>query len=59
VRVVCGRGATIASLVPNSAFNNVDFPALGRPRIATNPALCFTFGCFHNSYLIYAKVVRG
>src|SRR5512141_1756952 len=58
VRVVCGRGATIASLVPNRAFNSVDFPALGRPRIATNPALCFIFGCFRDSYLIYAQIVR-
>src|SRR5512135_3377674 len=57
VRVVCGRGATIASLVPSSAFNSVDFPALGRPRIATNPALCFTFGCLHYPHLIHAKVV--
>src|SRR5579862_6322644 len=57
VRVVCGRGATMASLVPISAFSSVDFPALGRPRIATNPALCFIFGCFRDSYLIYAQIV--
>ena len=38
VRVVCGFEATMASLVPSSAFSRVDLPALGRPRMATNPA---------------------
>src|ERR1700693_848773 len=37
VRVVCGFSETIASLPPTKAFNSVDFPALGRPRIETKP----------------------
>src|SRR5436853_2486659 len=37
VRVVCGLSATIAIFDPTSAFNSVDLPALGRPRIDTNP----------------------
>src|ERR1039457_7116240 len=38
-RVVCGRGETIATLRPTSVFTSVDFPALGRPTMATNPDL--------------------
>ena len=30
-------GATIAILAPTSAFSSVDLPALGRPRMETNP----------------------
>src|ERR1041385_2236681 len=37
LRVVCGLGLTIASFSPTSAFNRVDFPALGRPRMHTKP----------------------
>src|SRR5277367_1086394 len=37
VRVVCGLLATIAILAPMSWFSSVDLPALGRPRIETNP----------------------
>src|SRR5579862_999632 len=37
VRVVCGLSATMAIFAPTSAFNSVDLPALGRPRIETKP----------------------
>src|SRR5215469_2222608 len=36
-RVVCGLRVTIASFSPTSAFSKVDFPALGRPMMETNP----------------------
>src|SRR5215467_13722623 len=39
LRVVCGFDVTIATFCPTSRFSSVDFPALGRPTIATNPAL--------------------
>src|ERR1700730_3260677 len=38
-RVVCGFEVTIAIFCPTSRFTNVDFPAFGRPTIATKPAL--------------------
>src|SRR5690348_17446429 len=37
LRVVCGLRVTMASLAPTSAFSRVDLPALGRPRMVTNP----------------------
>src|ERR1700690_1559547 len=37
LRVVWGFGEIIASFSPTSAFNSVLLPALGRPRIQTNP----------------------
>src|SRR6185437_514897 len=37
VRVVCGLAVTIATFSPTSALINVDFPALGRPIMETNP----------------------
>ena len=37
VRVVCGFGLTIASLLPTRAFNSVDLPTLGRPTRTTKP----------------------
>src|SRR5437016_7665797 len=37
LRVVCGLAETIATFSPTSAFNSVDFPALGRPRMLTKP----------------------
>src|SRR5580704_12405820 len=37
VRVVCGLSETIASFPPIKAFNNVDLPAFGRPRMETKP----------------------
>src|SRR5258705_11356851 len=46
-RVVCGFDVTMAIFCPTSRFTKVDFPAFGRPTIATNPDLCaapvFTF----------------
>src|SRR5690606_38005826 len=36
-RVVCGRLLVIATLVPTSAFINVDLPTLGRPMKQANP----------------------
>lgn len=39
LRVVCGFGETMASLVPMSALNNVDLPTLGRPSMLTEPVL--------------------
>src|SRR5689334_456348 len=62
VRVVCGRGATMASLVPSSAFSSVDFPALGRPRIETNPARYFTASLssgLGHAHFFDAQMVRG
>src|ERR1700752_3763288 len=37
LRVVCGLAVTMAIFSPGRAFINVLFPALGRPRMATNP----------------------
>src|SRR5258708_36653720 len=37
LRVVCGFGEMMASFSPTSAFSSVLLPALGRPRIQTNP----------------------
>src|SRR5262249_30933356 len=37
LRVVCGFGVTIAIFCPTRRFTSVDFPAFGRPRMATNP----------------------
>ena len=37
VRVVWGRGETIASFSPTRRLSNVDFPAFGRPISDTNP----------------------
>src|ERR1700675_4794163 len=37
LRVVCGLEVTIAIFCPTSRFTSVDFPAFGRPRIATKP----------------------
>src|SRR5215470_9238879 len=37
-RVVCGLEVTMATFCPTSRFTRVDFPAFGRPTIATNPA---------------------
>jgi len=37
LRVVCGLGLIIANFWPTSLFNKVDLPALGRPRMQTNP----------------------
>src|ERR1700722_9531580 len=36
-RVVCGLLVTIATFSPTSAFSSVLLPALGRPKIDTNP----------------------
>src|SRR5262245_45891651 len=38
VRVVCGRGVTIATFWPTSAFSSVDFPTFGRPTMTAVPA---------------------
>src|SRR5215831_2121851 len=37
VRVVCGLGVTIASLLPTSRLSSVDLPAFGAPISATWP----------------------
>src|SRR6476646_5362666 len=37
LRVVCGFEVTMATFCPTRRFNKVDFPAFGRPTIATNP----------------------
>src|SRR5580658_10329789 len=36
-RVVCGLSLTMATFMPTMRFSSVDFPALGRPKIETNP----------------------
>src|SRR5271170_4694695 len=47
-RVVCGRGVTMATFFPTSAFTSVDLPAFGRPMMATNPDLKLILFCFHS-----------
>src|SRR5262245_27684092 len=42
VRVVCGRGVTIATFCPTRAFSSVDFPTFGRPMMTALPARCDT-----------------
>ena len=37
LRVVCGLAVTMATFSPVRAFSSVLLPALGRPRMATNP----------------------
>src|SRR5580704_2655360 len=37
LRVVCGLDVTIAIFCPTKRFRSVDFPAFGRPIMATNP----------------------
>src|SRR5580704_1842792 len=37
LRVVCGLEVTMAIFCPTNRFSNVDFPAFGRPIMATNP----------------------
>src|ERR1700730_13860592 len=38
-RVVCGLEVTMAIFWPTRRFTRVDFPAFGRPTMATNPDL--------------------
>src|SRR3954452_7785868 len=38
LRVVCGRGLTMASFSPTIRLSSVDLPTLGRPKMATVPA---------------------
>src|SRR5271167_896740 len=49
LRVVCGFEVTIATFCPTKRFNSVDFPALGRPTIATNPDRYFSLGPLFSS----------
>src|SRR5437016_306328 len=37
LRVVCGFDVTMAIFCPTRRLRSVDFPAFGRPRMATNP----------------------
>ena len=37
IRVVCTLRVTIETFCPTRAFNRVDLPAFGAPRMATNP----------------------
>ena len=39
LRVVCGLGVTMASFSPTMALSRVDLPTLGRPMMATVPAM--------------------
>ena len=39
LRVVCGLGVTMANFSPTMALSRVDLPTLGRPRMATVPAM--------------------
>src|SRR5208282_584866 len=41
LRVVCGLDVTMATFCPTNRFSSVDFPAFGRPTMATNPACLF------------------
>src|SRR5208283_4791609 len=62
VRVVCGFSETMASLLPVRAFSNVDFPALGRPMMETNPERCSGMGLrFSAAYahLFHPQFVAG
>ena len=40
VRVVCGRGDTMATFSPSRAFSRLLLPTLGRPTIAINADFC-------------------
>src|SRR2546426_6734084 len=44
LRVVCGRGETIASFWPTRRFRRVDLPVFGRPMSETNPARVIVTG---------------
>src|SRR5207302_7513973 len=44
LRVVWGRGETMASFWPTSRFRSVDLPALGRPMRDTKPAFTVVAG---------------
>src|SRR5579871_2213123 len=58
LRVVCGLSVTIATFCPTTRFRNVDFPAFGRPTIATNPArkLGFLLNVLLNIFLSGLKL---
>src|ERR1700730_1715986 len=43
LRVVCGLELTMAIFWPTTRLRSVDFPALGRPRMATKPARALSF----------------
>src|SRR6266404_1765041 len=51
LRVVCGLAVTIAIFCPTRRLSSVDFPAFGRPTMATNPARDFAF-CFVAGFVI-------
>src|SRR5215471_17378419 len=44
LRVVCGLGVTMANFSPTSLLSSVDFPTLGRPKMATVPATALSWG---------------
>src|SRR5215470_6846599 len=61
-RVVCGFEVTMAIFCPTRRFTSVDFPAFGRPTIATNPDLCtapvFAFSVFSTSLMAGSHASR-
>ena len=52
--VVCGRGDIALTRSPIRAFRSVDFPALGRPTMATYQTLGIE-GCYNFSVYLFAK----
>src|SRR5574340_1032022 len=62
VRVVWGLSATMATLVPTSAFSSVDLPVLGRPSMETNPdwnlLMNHRLGA-REPHLLHAQIVAG
>src|SRR3989442_11716056 len=44
LRVVCGRGDTIASFSPTRRLSSVDLPEFGRPTRETKPARALSLG---------------
>src|SRR5580698_9384787 len=46
----------MATFWPTSRFMSVDFPALGRPTIATNPDLCPLFGPLFSVFSVSSAV---
>ena len=51
VRVVCGRGDTMATFSPSRAFSRLLLPTLGRPTIAINSDFCTSLMRFSSLHI--------
>jgi hypothetical protein len=58
VRVVCGRGVTIATFWPTNAFRRVDFPTFDRPTM-TMPARCAIWGAYRSVERVQQRASRS